>query len=330
MKKIMSIITIVLLILSLTLSNVFADQKTAAKAIEFSNIDYTKSNYVRVILNNEQVKFDVNPVVKDGRTLVPVRKIFEAMGMEVKWDEATKEISAEGEGATIKMKLDSCEAAVNNKEVTLDVPAQSINNRTLVPIRFISESLGYHVVWIEKSNLILMSKDDIWEWRTTGYESRPPYMECEYKFINGVQQLTEFRYTGKVKQDASVKVSNSNLKPDKIYLSLPDLPKTISSYYTYTGDLISECLISQIRCESKYYDSLNSSTTKVYIAGTKIGGGSEPCVIGWKVYEEGIVVDSGDFYFSGVANGESFKDQVVYIEDLKPGVQYRMEIFGER
>ncbi len=329
MKKVVSIFIIIVLVLSLNLSNAFAGQKVTTKAIEFNNIDYAKTNYIRVILDNEQIKFDVNPIVKDGRTLVPVRKIFETMGMEVKWDEATKEISASGDGGTIVMKLDSAEAYVNDKAVAMDVPAQSISNRTLVPLRFISESLGYHVVWIEKSNLILMSKDDIWEWRVTGYEARPPYMECQYKFINGVQQLTDFRYTGKVKQDTSVK-ANTNLRSDTIYLSLPTMPKTISSYYSYTGKLISECLISEIHYEGKYYDSLNSSTTKVYITGTKMNGGNEPCVIGWKVYEGSSVVDSGDFYFTGVANGEGFKDQYIYVEDLKPGVQYRLDVFDIR
>ncbi|NOU82419.1 hypothetical protein GC101_26475 [Paenibacillus sp. LMG 31459] len=103
---------------------------------------------ISVLLHGAAVDFqDQQPVNKDGRVLVPVNAILSALGAEVTWDQAAKKITAVKGSTTIIMTIGSKTATINGQALTLDVPAQIIGNRTLVPVRFISEGLGLDVLW---------------------------------------------------------------------------------------------------------------------------------------------------------------------------------------
>lgn len=108
----------------------------------------------RVTVNQQQLDFDVVPVIKNGRTLVPLRAIFERLGAVVTWDAKSKTIKAEKDSTTVILKIGSTSALVNGKKVTLDVPAEISKGRTLVPIRFISESFGAQVSWNQQLRLV--------------------------------------------------------------------------------------------------------------------------------------------------------------------------------
>lgn len=99
-----------------------------------------------VFLDGKQLSFDVPPTLDNGRTLVPLRGIFEALGAEVQWDGATQTVTATKGNTTIKLTVGG-QAYKNGQPITLDVPAKIINGRTLVPLRFVSEALGASVKW---------------------------------------------------------------------------------------------------------------------------------------------------------------------------------------
>ncbi|MCX7745315.1 MAG: copper amine oxidase N-terminal domain-containing protein [Clostridia bacterium] len=102
---------------------------------------------IKVYVNGKLIAFDVPPIIKNGRTLVPLRKIFEALGAEVNWDSKTKMVTGKRANTNVVLTINSTAALVNNLKKTLDVPAAIISGRTLVPARFISESLGANVEW---------------------------------------------------------------------------------------------------------------------------------------------------------------------------------------
>lgn len=154
------------------------------------------SNDIKVLLDGKELVFDVPPQIIEGRTLLPLRAIFEALGLEVGWDNETRTITGISEGKEIILKLDSKEAKVNGINKTLDVPAKAINGRTLVPVRFIAESLEMNVVWNQESKTVKISKDNIIEWKYEGYEGTEPFKEYERKYVNGVKS-DETRYNGK-------------------------------------------------------------------------------------------------------------------------------------
>lgn len=102
---------------------------------------------ITVSVDGQNVAFDQPPVYKDGRVLVPLRGVFEEMGAIVEWDAPTRTVSA-GSGSTdIRLVVGARTAWVNGVPTTLDVPAQIVGGRTMVPLRFLSESLGATVLW---------------------------------------------------------------------------------------------------------------------------------------------------------------------------------------
>ena len=100
-----------------------------------------------VFLDGEQVLFDQAPVVENGRTLVPFRAIFEAMGASISWDEENKTIEANNGDITLKLSVGSNTMYVNDKAVELETAPKIIGERTMVPVRAISEGFDSEVSW---------------------------------------------------------------------------------------------------------------------------------------------------------------------------------------
>jgi len=92
---------------------------------------------------------DVAPFIdkNSSRTLVPVRFVSEALGFNVAYSEKTKEVTIKNNKTVIVIKIGSKIATVNGKSVTLDVAPVIQNGRTFVPVRFISETMGFKVDW---------------------------------------------------------------------------------------------------------------------------------------------------------------------------------------
>lgn len=105
------------------------------------------NSVIKVIVNGSKVAFDQPPVLESGRTLVPLRAIFEALGAEVNWDEKTQTVEATKASKVISLQIGSTSLYVDGVVVVLDVPAKLINSRTLVPVRAISEAFGCKVDW---------------------------------------------------------------------------------------------------------------------------------------------------------------------------------------
>ncbi|WP_455258174.1 copper amine oxidase N-terminal domain-containing protein [Peptoniphilus asaccharolyticus] len=105
-----------------------------------------KTPIINVRVNAEDLVFeDQQPTIVEGRTLVPFRALLEKLGAKVEWNEKTQTVTATKADKTIVLKIGSNKATVDGKEVTLDVPAVIENGRTIVPLRFLSENLGYKV-----------------------------------------------------------------------------------------------------------------------------------------------------------------------------------------
>ncbi|MGG1517858.1 copper amine oxidase N-terminal domain-containing protein [Paenibacillus oryzisoli] len=118
---------------------------------------------IRVFFKGNELHFaDAQPVVKDGRTLVPFRQLFETLGFTVKWVEEGSVQKAIGtkDGLSIELTIQSVNASVNGKTVVLDVPAQIIDGRTMVPLRFVSESSGYDVGFSSSGNVWTIQIED--------------------------------------------------------------------------------------------------------------------------------------------------------------------------
>ncbi len=104
-------------------------------------------NDINVKLDGETISFDVPPQIINERTMVPLRAVFEALGATVDWNQDTRTVISEKDGIKISLTIDSSVMYVNDRTVSLDSPACVIDNRTLVPIRAISEAYNATVDW---------------------------------------------------------------------------------------------------------------------------------------------------------------------------------------
>lgn len=103
-----------------------------------------------VLVNNEMDTLDVAPYIKDSRTYVPLRALAQSFGADVNWDETTGEITVDGNGTKVVLEVGKTTYTVNDNEKTMDVAPEldSAAGRTLVPVRFVAEALGYTVTAI--------------------------------------------------------------------------------------------------------------------------------------------------------------------------------------
>ena len=148
------------------------------KLLVDSKYAYVDDEITQVDVNDDNVV----PIVIDDRTLVPVRFISENFGMTVGWDDATQTITVSGRGYNIIMTLGSTEYTVNGETKTLDVPAQDYNDRTLIPLRAMTEAIGKQVFWDDKGLIVISNTeftadtdeiDTIIESLTTGVKPEP-------------------------------------------------------------------------------------------------------------------------------------------------------------
>jgi uncharacterized protein YkwD len=114
----------------------------------------TFASDISVTIDGTPVVFDVPPTIVENRTLVPVRAIFEALGIEISWDDRTKTVSAFKGDTTITLPVGKNIAYKNGMQIQMDVPPIIIDGRTLVPVRFISENLGLLVNWDGSSRTV--------------------------------------------------------------------------------------------------------------------------------------------------------------------------------
>ncbi|MEN6391230.1 MAG: copper amine oxidase N-terminal domain-containing protein [Syntrophomonas sp.] len=124
--------------------------------LPFPNNVYAQ-NEPTVILNGNVLTFDVQPVIVEGRLLVPLSGIFNALGATVSWDAATQTINASQGNTTLMLVIGSQKALINGAEVVFDVPALIMNSRTMVPLGFVAMSLDCQVSYDAVSNTVTIN-----------------------------------------------------------------------------------------------------------------------------------------------------------------------------
>lgn len=118
-----------------------------------SQLKEDREEGIEVYFNDEKLTLDQVIIIENGRTLVPIREVLEKMGMEVTWDSKSQTIKAVGK-KTILLTINSFVAFVDGESCYLEASPKIILGRTMLPLRFVSESLGAEVVWQKKTNTI--------------------------------------------------------------------------------------------------------------------------------------------------------------------------------
>ncbi len=136
------------------LSNFTNIQTVAGKAKTVSLTIGASVGYI----NNADFPLDAAPVIRNSRTMLPVRFVAEALGATVGWDGATSTVTVTTDTAKLEIRIGASTAKVNGAEVTLDSPAFIEKSRTYLPVRFVAENLGATVAWDGATSTATLTK----------------------------------------------------------------------------------------------------------------------------------------------------------------------------
>lgn len=151
MKKLLLAMITVFILFSITMLTAFAD-----------------SNEISVYLDANKIEFDVAPQIIDGRTMVPIRAIFEKMGATVEWDKNTSTATCTKDDTVVKMTVNSANMQVNGEIIKMDTAPVVIGGRTLAPARYVAEAFGADVQWSAKNNTVVICSKNVY-----GYADYP-------------------------------------------------------------------------------------------------------------------------------------------------------------
>ena len=125
----------------------------------------SKTAYV----SGNEVGIDAEPIISNGRTMLPARFVAEKLGATVDWDALSRKVIIKKDALKIELIVNSSVAYVNGREVALDSPVFIQNGRTYTPVRFVAEKLGAVVEWLGKTRQVVISKDTSIETILTEY-----------------------------------------------------------------------------------------------------------------------------------------------------------------
>ena len=109
-------------------------------------------------VNGTAKTLDAAPIIRNSRTMLPVRFVAENLGATVGWDDATKTVTVKGADVSIEIVIGATTAKVNGAEIALDSPAFIENSRTYLPVRVVAENLGATVAWDDATKTATLTK----------------------------------------------------------------------------------------------------------------------------------------------------------------------------
>lgn len=144
--------------------NMKSSRHTFKNNEEVAHAAYLKVNNTKMMLANYEAFMEVDidnsgqtyPLVQSGTTLLPVSQLIKELGGQSSWNQTEKKVTLTLNGNKIELKIGQASAIVNGSTVKLSTPAQTINGRTMLPLRFVSESLGLEVYWDQDSSVIIL------------------------------------------------------------------------------------------------------------------------------------------------------------------------------
>lgn len=113
-----------------------------------------------VIFDGRQLDFDVNPVIENNRTMVSLSLISQELGVDFSWNADKTIVTGVKDQTILVLTNDSHQATINNETFYLDTPVRTVNNKTIVPLRFICEAYGAEVSWEEETQTVRITSPD--------------------------------------------------------------------------------------------------------------------------------------------------------------------------
>ncbi len=163
------------------MKKLFAALLCAAAVTAVGAAAYAEGEDIKVYVDNELVEMSQSPTILDDRTLVPVRAIFEKAGATVSWNSSDTSATITKGDDSVYIKLNEDFIYRNDNPIVLDVPAQLIEGSTYLPVRAVSEAMGFGVTWDAVNKSILIATDGnayrVYGAYTTGFKPFSKYAD---------------------------------------------------------------------------------------------------------------------------------------------------------
>lgn len=196
---------------------------------------------ISIVVNGAKQTYSQPPIKENNSVLVPLRGIFESLQAQVDWNNQNQQITITKENKNISLKVGSKTAKVNDQSLSLTAAPKLVNGSTLVPLRFIGESLGAEVAWEEASQTVQITT------QTTDGTNTKPNPETQQP-TNGEQPQPNAPTKDQiVKAEYAAFLSQEAMKNKKYETALTKINEAInldsSNYlYYYNRGLIYEAL----------------------------------------------------------------------------------------
>jgi len=177
------------------------------------------SDDITLVINGKTVDSDVNPMIINGRTMVPVRILFDTFGADVLWNENLRQVIISTAASVIVFTIGSKTAYIDGVGRTVDVPPTIVEGRTLVPIRFISDVLRYDVVWNGSTRTVYVTGKKYASATDDGESSLPNDESEDEPPLTTLSRITAVEKSDAV--DITVSLSEK-IEPKVMKLSAPD------------------------------------------------------------------------------------------------------------
>lgn len=213
---------------------------------------------ITVFVDGEQIVFDVEPTIEGGRTLVPMRYIFEALGAEVDWvPETVTAVAVKGD-IKIEITVGKNVMVKNGSSVAIDVPAKLTGGRTLVPVRAVSEGLEAKVDWDAKLRKVIITSN------STSTVEKTEYSMCELS-PEDTELLKDMEYDIRYMFEQQVLPGEVFVASDELVPYIKNESKDISDTVYEIWDRFLARTIMELQNNSKYTYTLNNDNDDITV-----------------------------------------------------------------
>ncbi len=125
-----------------------------------SNVSAMDDRKITIQIDGSTLSLDTDPIIHNSRTLVPIRGVFEALGATIDWNKSTRQVIVKSDNIEVLLEADNETILMNGYLNRLDTNAKLVDNRMLIPVRFIAESLGHDVDWDQTTRTVIITTKD--------------------------------------------------------------------------------------------------------------------------------------------------------------------------
>lgn len=235
---------------------------------------------VAVNVNGKRIHTDTAPFIKNGRTLVPLRGVFEELGSTVDWIPQSQTVTVKYKDKNISLQIGNRSATINGSAAFMDVPPVIDNSRTMIPLRFIAESIGMSVQWVPEAGLATITSPDYFStlpdttvlgFTTNDYQGDNAPHASLSKYSDNINAIATFSY--QVDANGNLKLTGQSQKKSVDFANSNNIKPLVLIHNFNNGTFdkgLSHAVLSDAKKRKKLIDNILVVMSKEEYSGVNI------------------------------------------------------------